>query len=149
MTPDLWIVSFIGAIFSAVANVFLYIVPGLVSSAWFPESELSVASAIAFGALGFGNAIGFIIPPLIVVGPQESYGRPDYPSDWSNSDKHPEAEAAVQEVQKQLFWLFLSQAIFQDELPTIYTGRVLLLHYKSSTTRSRISTVEESTINPK
>ena len=83
--------------------------PAIVSAVWFPESELSIASAIAAGGLITGNALGYVVPPLIVQGPVDAFNGTDYPSDWASGD-YPETEAAIEEVGAQLFLLFLIQA---------------------------------------
>ena len=64
-----------------------------------------------------GNALGYIVPPLLAVGPVKAYEKlfaesdEKYPKDWANPEYN-ESEAAIDEVTEQLFWLFLSQAIF-------------------------------------
>ena len=108
--PDLWSLQFTGQCFSSVSNIFLCIMPAVMSAVWFPESELAIASGIGAGGLILGNALGYMLPPLIVEGPKQAYGNDRYPSDWSNSIYN-ESAAAIEEVGQQLFALFLGQAI--------------------------------------
>jgi len=81
--------SFAGQLISSFSNIFLFILPAVVSAVWFPESEVSIASAIAAGGLITGNALGYVVPPLIAVGPVDTY--PDgIPDNWADPDKYPE-----------------------------------------------------------
>jgi len=78
---------------------------------WFPKSELAISSAIGNGALAFGNAIGFFMSPAIVKGPVGAYDGRSFPENWAHSS-NPESEEALDEVTRQLFWLFFGQAAF-------------------------------------
>ena len=82
---------------------FFSIITALISAVWFPESELAIAS----GGLIIGNTIGYLVPP-IVQGPKKAYKNESYPKDLANGS-YPESDQAIEEVEKQLFTLFLIQ----------------------------------------
>jgi len=95
--------------FSSISNIFLSIIPAVISAVWFPESELAIASGIGAGGLMIGNAIGYLVPPMIVQGPKKAYNNETYPKDWAN-ETYPQSGQAIEEVGKQLLTLFLIQA---------------------------------------
>ena len=63
--PNLFAVSFLGQFFGSIGNIFMMVLPGVVSSVWFPQSEVSLASGIAYGSMALGNAIGYLLPPVM------------------------------------------------------------------------------------
>ena len=56
--------SFIGQVMAAIANIFLFVSPGVLSDVWFPLSETALASGVCTGAFAVGNVLGYVWPSL-------------------------------------------------------------------------------------
>ena len=111
LKPDLFFVTFIGQFIASIGNVILQILPGVISAVWFPPSEFAVSSAVAMGGFALGDALGYSVPPLVIIGPVNAYNTTSYPSDWANPNRT-ESNDAVEEVGKQIFWMFIGQAVW-------------------------------------
>ena len=94
--PELWALSFAGQFVCSVGNIFLFVLPAVISAVWFPESELAIASAIGAGGLITGNALGYVIPTIIVKGPVDTYGTSNYPANWADKKAYPDKYEAAQ-----------------------------------------------------
>ena len=59
----------VGAILNGSAGVMVCVIPSVISSLWFPPDERTTATGISWFFLEFGNALGFLIGPLVVRDP--------------------------------------------------------------------------------
>ena len=65
--PDLFAVAMLGQTICGIAQSFTLSVPARLSALWFGSSEIATATSIGVFANQLGSAIGFLIPPNIVV----------------------------------------------------------------------------------
>lgn len=65
--PDLFLVAMLGQLFCAVAQAFTLSVPARLSALWFGPSQIALATSIGVFGNQLGAAIGFLLPPLIVI----------------------------------------------------------------------------------
>jgi len=98
--------SFIAQVLAAIANIFFFASPGVLSDVWFPLTETALASGVCVGAIIVGTYLGYIWPSLVVIGPVETYNGTTYPSNWSTG---PAGTDAIEEVGHQLLVLFLGE----------------------------------------
>ena len=97
----------------AIAQPSIMGVPPRLAAIWFPADEVSTATAIGVFGNQLGVAIGFIIPPFIVMGPIDVFhDNGSYPSDWSNVELYPnEAPEALVVVSDQIEMLSIVIAV--------------------------------------
>lgn len=66
INSDQFLLAFVGQTITAIAQVFVLIVPGRLASEWFKaEDQSKVCSATVFAGQ-LGTALGFLLPPIIV-----------------------------------------------------------------------------------
>ena len=111
--PSLAWLTWTGQASCAIAQPFIMGVPPRLAAIWFPADEVSTATAIGVFGNQLGVAIGFIIPPFIVMGPIDVFhGNGSYPSDWSNVERYPnEAPEAIVVVSNQIQMLSIVIAV--------------------------------------
>ena len=111
--PSLAWLTWLGQASCALAQPFLLGVPPRLAAIWFPSNEVSTATAMGVFGNQLGVAFGFIIPPLIVIGPGAVFNsNGSYPTDWSNLDRYPDQAAmAIEVVSDQLRILSVTIAI--------------------------------------
>jgi MFS family permease len=68
--PGYWFL-YMGQQLAAIGQLFILGAGPLLSSQWFGEEERTIATAIATAGTAFGNAIGLLLPPLIIRNPVE------------------------------------------------------------------------------
>ena len=102
--------TIMGQCFVGVSNVFVSLLPARVAAEWFPTEEVSMATGVILSAQIIGNALGVLIPPMVIEGPSIINNTQSYPVDWSN-ERHNFSDAATIEVHGQMLSLFLAQAI--------------------------------------
>eukprot|EP00095_Tigriopus_kingsejongensis_P004501 maker-scaffold427_size174323-snap-gene-0.36 protein:Tk04501 transcript:maker-scaffold427_size174323-snap-gene-0.36-mRNA-1 annotation:"hypothetical protein DAPPUDRAFT_102163" len=61
------------AIFNGIAGIIIFSAPSAVSSAWFPPEERTTATGIAIVFNNLGNAVSFLLGPVIVPGPNGTH----------------------------------------------------------------------------
>ena len=71
--------------------------------------------AASLGVIGYqsGWAFGYLIPPLVITGPIETFKNISgfngtYPEDWKNTEKWNLTEQATEEVKNQIMYMFVS-----------------------------------------
>lgn len=121
--PDYFWLAFIGQTISACAQCLILELPPKIAAIWFPTSEIATATSIGVFGNQLGVALGFLIPPMIIYGPVESFrGVPtgkngsydgSYPDNWRNDTRWTETvtESAIVEVTSQIRYLFISFAV--------------------------------------
>ena len=111
--PSLAWLTWTGQASCAIAQPFIMGVPPRLAAIWFPADEVSTATAIGVFGNQLGVAIGFLIPPFIVMGPVNVFhDNGSYPSDWSNVERYPnEAPEAVKVVSHQIWILSMLIAV--------------------------------------
>ena len=111
--PSLAWVTWTGQALCAIAQPFLMGVPPRLAAVWFPADEVSTATAIGVFGNQLGVAFGFIIPPLIIMGPIDVFNENgSYPSDWSNIEHYPnQAPQAIHVVSNQIWNLSMVIAV--------------------------------------
>lgn len=102
--------TLIGQCFVGISNVFVSLMPARMAAEWFPETEVSKATGILLSAQIIGNALGVLVPPMLIRGPVETHDGHIYPIEWSDS-QHENSTDATHEVHGQMFLLFLTQAV--------------------------------------
>lgn len=105
-----FVFTIMGQCFIGVSNVFVSLLPARIAAEWFPTEEVSMATGIVLSAQIIGNALGVLIPPIVIEGPTTTHNTQSYPADWSD-ERHNSSNAATDEVHDQMFSLFLVQAI--------------------------------------
>ena len=105
----------------AAARCFVFQLPIKIAATWFPSDELAVAASIGVIGYQLGWAVGFLIPPLIIIGPVEAYRGVahangayygTFPSDWRNETQWSNVtKAATDEVSHQILVLFSSFSV--------------------------------------
>ena len=88
----------------------------MISAVWFPESELAIASAIGAGGLITGNALGYVIPTIIVKGPVDTYGTSNYPANWADKEAYPDKYEAA-----QVIFVNMSPLLLNPHTPDRFT----------------------------
>ncbi|XP_078492825.1 putative MFS-type transporter C09D4.1 [Ciona intestinalis] len=66
VSPNLFVVSFVGQTISAISEGFLLEIPPKIASVYFGPNEVSTATSIGVFGNQLGVALGFLLPPLIV-----------------------------------------------------------------------------------
>ena len=100
--------TIVGQCFVGLSNVIVSLLPARIAAQWFPTDQLSIATGVVLSAQIIGNALGVLIPPLVIQGPIQTNNTQS--SDWSD-ERHNFSDAATIEVYDQMFSLFLTQAI--------------------------------------
>ena len=111
--------GFVGQLIAAISKCLIFPVPLKIASTWFPANEISLAASL--GVIGYqsGWAFGFLIPPLVITGPIETFKNVSgfngtFPEDWKNAEKWDSlfpwniTQQATNEVQNQIMILFVS-----------------------------------------
>nr|XP_022905717.1 uncharacterized MFS-type transporter C09D4.1-like [Onthophagus taurus] len=66
VSPDRFWVTFLGQTVVFVSQIFILSMPPKIAAVWFGPNEVSTATSIGVIGQQLGNAIGFILPPMIV-----------------------------------------------------------------------------------
>jgi len=64
---ELFLVAMVGQIFCAIAQAFTLSVPARLSALWFGPTQIALATSIGVFGNQLGAAIGFLVPPIIVI----------------------------------------------------------------------------------
>lgn len=67
VNPDLFLVAMLGQIICAIAQAFTLSVPARLSALWFGPTQIALATSMGVFGNQLGAAIGFLVPPMIVV----------------------------------------------------------------------------------
>ena len=80
------VLAHIGGILNGSMGPFVVTIPSVVSSLWFPPNQRTMATGVSWLMLESGNALGFIIGPLMVQSPNMN-GTLDYNSTYNHTEE--------------------------------------------------------------